>query len=283
MSYLTKGNVSKIIVQVDISNLPANFADMKGNVYKREIWFLSNMERNKLLLRKELQRNPTAFIEFYKKLQKKPDSYRYIHEGGTPAFHSRLDCERLISDFTAFEIPLPIQERGADAVTRFRAWFNQNKELFESNPEAFYGRMVAAFGINEVIKQVRYDNSGVEFRENLNLAELEDVINDLIMQASKFIVNISPLEQTVIKRFGKLTFLAYTKREIANNDTGFSDEQLKEFLKKFADDYKVPITKCLEEYYRVYFNPELKFNGALLEELGFKRCSSCHDSTTIII
>lgn len=283
MSYITRGNVSKIITQINIDSLPVNFADSKGKVYKKEIWFFNNLERNRLLVRKELHRNPSSFIEFYNKIGKRPDTYKYIYEGGTPAFHSTLDCDRLTSNFTAYEVPFQIQEKGPKAVSQFRLWFSQNKELFDKNLEAFYGKMVAAFGIDEPIKPVNYENSGIELKENINLAELEGMINDLLWEASRFIVRSTELEQKVIKRFGKLSYLAYTKREIELNDTDLSDDQLKELLKVFSEKFKKPIIKYLEEYYKVYFNPELKFEGHLLEAIGFKKCSHCHDDQTIIV
>ena len=39
--------------------------------------------------------------------------------------------------------------------------------------------------------------------------------------------------------------------------------------------YKVPIKDLLMHYFRVKFNPNLGFDGHLLDQLGFKPCSNC--------
>ncbi|SDO42156.1 hypothetical protein SAMN04487951_12623 [Vreelandella arcis] len=39
------------------------------------------------------------------------------------------------------------------------------------------------------------------------------------------------------------------------------------------------LKNLLEEYFRIKFNPELKFDGNLLEYLGFIPCKSCSQHT----
>ncbi len=80
----------------------------------------------------------------------------------------------------------------------------------------------------------------------------------------------------MIRRFEKKTFLAYKEEAIRNNDTRYSDDAIKGFLKKYDEHFKKPVTELLIEYYKVQYNPELKFEGYLLEMLGFKACSACH-------
>ena len=83
-------------------------------------------------------------------------------------------------------------------------------------------------------------------------------------------------KKEIIRRFQKYTFLAYSSNDIQNNNTKFSDETIKKFLKQYDIHFKRPIKDLLIEYYRVLYNPDLKFEGNLLEQLGFKPCRNCH-------
>lgn len=279
MPYITKGNVSKIISHIDIKKLPNNFADLKGKVYKEAITFFSLVEQNNLLLRKEFYRNPNSFLQIFKKIEKKEDTYTYTYEGGTPAYHFSLDCPRLNSNFDSYEIPIEIKEKGKDAVILFRKFFAQNKDLLDTNANAFYGKMTAAFALQTLLKPVDYKNTGPELIEITNLPELEATINNLLLDFNNYYWNSTSAKRTMMSRYTKMTFLAYppyNQKIIQNNDTGFSDEEVREFLKHFAETYKVPIIKYLKDFYRVFFNPDLSFEGELLEVLGFKKCSHCH-------
>jgi len=279
MPYITKGNISKIISHVDIKKLPSNFANLKGNVYKQAITFFSLAEQNNLLLRKEFYRNPNSFLEIYQKIEKKEDTYNYTYEGGTPAYHSTLDCTRLNSNFDSYEIPVEIKKKGKDAVISFMKFFAQNRELLDTNPDAFYGKMTAAFALKTLLKPANYKNSGSQLIEITDLAELEATINKLLLDFQDLYWRSTPHKRMMMNRFMRLTFLAfppYSQNIIQNNETGFSDTEVREFLTYFAETYKVPIIKYLKDFYRIYFNPELAFEGELLEILGFKKCSHCY-------
>jgi hypothetical protein len=279
MPYITKGNVTKIISHIDMRKLPGNFGDLKGKVYKQAITFFSLIEQNNLLLRKEFYRNPSSFLEVYQRIEKKEDTYTYTYEGGTPAYHFALDCPRLNSNFDSYEIPVEIKEKGKDAVIQFRKFFAQNKELLDRNPDAFYGKMTAAFALKTLLKPVDYKNSGSELIEITNLLDLEETINRLLLDFQDFYWKSTPEKRMMMNQFTRLTFLAfppYNQKVIQNNETGFSDAEVREFLKHFAETYKVPIIKYLKDFYRIYFNPDLAFEGELLEVLGFKKCSHCH-------
>jgi hypothetical protein len=113
--------------------------------------------------------------------------------------------------------------------------------------------------------------------ENYDLQELEREIDKIISQAGRFFVT-NPDKQSILKRFQKLTFLAYSAKEIYSNDTGLSDPELKEFLMKYDLSFKKPLKRLLLEYYRVKYNPELSFQGKLLEQLNFRLCSSCSET-----
>ncbi|MEH1009436.1 hypothetical protein VDP25_16985 [Winogradskyella sp. ECml5-4] len=270
MAYLTKSNSLRIIASIDFKKI----GNMNGNVYKKPIYFFSYYEKNNLLGLKELLKDPENFIrEYYVPIENK-DKLKYVFEGGKPAYHSNHDCSRLNSNFRNFEIPEEIRERGKPEVERFRKWFKENQYLLEK-PDVFVARIFIAFKIKINPKAIDYDNSGVEVIDNLNLQELESRIDKYISQAGQYFNKADNEKKEIIRKFQKFTFLAYSENDIKNNDTRFSDVAIKKFLKQYDSHFKKPIKELLIEYYRVLHNPDLKFEGNLLEQLGFKPCKSC--------
>lgn len=272
MAYLTKSNSLRIIAKIDFRQI----GNLEGEVYKKPIYFFSNYEINNLLGLRELLKDPEKFIKEYYVPVENADSFRYVYEGSKPAYHSKPNCERLNSNYRNFEIPEEIRNRGAEEVQNFRTWFKKNQYLLEKI-DVFVARLQIAFGVIMDPKSIDYKNSGVEVKENLNLEELEIRINKYISDAGKYFNQADNKKKEIIRRFQKNTYLAYSSKEIESNNTGFSDDVIKKFLKEYDAHFKRPIKDLLLEYYRVLHNPDLKFEGNLLEQLGFRPCGICHN------
>lgn len=270
MAYITKAKSLSIIRRIDDKKM----GNLKGNVFEKPIYLFSNFEENILLAWKELLKDPEKFIKEYYIPIKNIDNLQYVFEGGKPAYHSTPKCIRLKSNFRNFEIPNEIREKGKEEAIKFRNWFKENQYLLEK-PDVFVARLHSAFGVKVNPKAIDYENSGVEEIENLNLEELEKRINKYISEAGQYFNKQNQERKNIIRRFQKYTYLAYSKNVIRNNDTRFSDKAIKKYLKQYDEHFKQPLKKLLIEYYRVLYNPELKFEGHLLEQLGFKRCSNC--------
>jgi hypothetical protein len=273
MAFLTKSNSLKIISRIDFRQI----GNLQGQVYKNPIYCFSQWEENNLLGLKGLLKDPEKFINEYYKPISVVDNLRYVYEGSRPAYHSKPDCDRLNSNFKNFEIPEEIRERGRTEVIIFRKWFKENAYLLEK-PEVFVMRLQAAFGVLINPKAIDYENSGIEEKANLDLKQLEERIDQFISLAGRYYNESQPDKKEILRRFQKYTFLAYSRKEIYNNDTGLNDDELKEFLRQYDKSFKMPIKDLLIEYYRVQHNPELKFEGSLLEQLGFRPCSACHET-----
>jgi len=273
MAIITKSNFNKILKKVDLAQMSR--IDMP--IYKKHIYFFNEKEVGLLKGYRELIKDPENFIvEFYKPL-KIVDTFKYVIPESEPAYHRRHACKLLNSDFINYEIPMAIRERGVDEVIRFRNWFVKNEHLLLVDIQKFIFRLQASFHYVGEIKPeaIDYSNSGTEEIDNLNLNELEREIDNVLREAGRY-YRENPGMQNIIRRFQKFTFLAYISGNIEINDTHLSDIQLKEFLKYYDKNFKVPVKKYLMEYYRIKFNPELDFNGHLLERLGFHMCSECH-------
>lgn len=290
MAYITKSNSKRILRKINLNAI----SDIEGEVYKKPIYFLSKWETKYLLLMQSLLKEPEKFaIEVYQPVVNM-DTFKYVFESEQPpSYHSNKNCERLTSRFKNFEIPFEIKVRVRERAQKegkteneiieleiqqvevFRSWFKENFILFNEDTEEFLKKLDVRWNIQRKISEIERDNSGVETIDNLNLAELEVEIDKIISEAGRYFVNNND-KQYIIRRFQKLTFLAYKKGNIDINDTELSDDELKAFLLEYDMKFKKPIKELLIQYYRVKYNPQLSFEGQLLDRLNFKSCSVCN-------
>lgn len=270
MAHITLANTNKIIFQSDTKEL-----DIQGEVYHIPIYFFSKYEKNSLFAIQELLKDPEKyFTEIYKPYES-VDTYSYVYEGQQPAYHKFSSCPRLQSDYQNFEIPSDIKERGPKVVQEFRDWFEGVKHLLGDKPDIFAARLKARWGIVTNPKAINRDNSGTTAIENLTIKELESEINSLIREAGRF-YHENDKNKEILKRFSKLAGYLASKKDIYNNDTNYSDEEVKELLRFYDNEYKRPLKKNLIEYYRLKLNPEIEMEGYFLERLGFNPCGHCH-------
>ncbi len=270
MAYITLANAEKIVFNVNIKSL-----DLTGNIYKQPIYFFSKYEENCLLAIKEFLKNPEFFFnEIYVPVALK-DTCSFVYEGNEPAYHNKNNCPLLLSDYLNYEIPEAIKEQGFEAVKIFRRWFKENEYLLDK-PDVFVMRLELAWGIRTHPNSIKKENSGSIEKENYNLAELEKTIDSLIKKAGKYYYACTK-NTTILKRFSKYTHIAYINDHIKNNYTGYKDEEIKSFLKDYYEQFKKPLKSLLIEYFRLKLNPELKFEGYLLEQLNFKPCRMCNE------
>jgi hypothetical protein len=275
MAYITIANAQQIIYKTEIKSL-----ELDGSVYKRKIFFFSKFERNSLLAIQELLKDPEKFFtEIYKPVVVK-DTHKFVYEGKPPAYHQAKDCPRMSANYENFEIPEGIREKGFDEVINFRKWFEENKHLLEK-PDVFVIRLELRWGIVTNPKAIKRDNSGWTEVENYELEELEKKIDQLLREAGRYYYESSK-NSTILRKFNKYTFLAYRDEPIENNDTGYPDDVVKTLLKEYNDKFKKPLKRLLIEYYRLTLNPDLKLEGNLLDQLGFKPCGQCYGEYNVI-
>lgn len=269
MPFITLSNTNKIVFNTDIQSL-----DLQGEIYKIPIYFFSKYEENALLSIQELLKDPERYFKEIYKPYKPVDTYSYVYEGQKPAYHKFSCCPRLKSDYQNFEVPQEIKDKGHDAVQEFRQWFETVKHLLYK-PDIFVERLRIRYGIVTNPKAINRENSGSTLAENLTIGELEDIIDTLIREAGRFYYK-DKKNTTILKRFSKFTHIANKVDNIYNNDTGYSDEEVKELLRVYDAEFKRPLKHHLIEYYRLKLNPEIKMEGLFLEQLGFVRCGHCY-------
>ena len=92
--------------------------------------------------------------------------------------------------------------------------------------------------------------------------ELEKQIDKLIFRSEEY-RNKDPETKEIIEKYG------YGTHRRKESQTKGSP------LYEWHHTYKSGLKELLQEYFRVKFNPNLSFDGKLLEELGFKPCTHC--------
>ena len=279
MVYLTKSNANRLVGNADLTAM-----GLTGVIYRRPIYFFNKLEYDKLLAYYTLYSNPTVFVKRYVKAVNE-DSLQFIWEASTPAYHKDNTCEKLNSDFRNVKIPEQIKKAGLEAVNEFRQWFKEPdvSALFNRDPEAFVARMHLKFlkYLPSKPETVRYDNSGHEAVENLDLADLERKIDNLLDGLSQFISSSNSVTRKAIVRYDKYSYCATKESSFPEAlpspevELGISEDKLRSFLKGYEAKFKTPIANLLKHYYRVKFNPDLLFEGALLDQLKLRKCNAC--------
>lgn len=263
MAYITTANAKRILKVTNYKKYV-----FEGDVYTKPINFLDKNEKKELLAIRELFSNPELFFNsYYKPLKKKRNNSNLVFADKPPAYHQKNDCERLLSDYENFQIPAAIVEQGPDTVKKFRIWFNTN---YNSNlsPDVFENIMALEWGSKIKLNAINVNNSGVSQFDDLRLVDLEKEIERLIDDSEQMI-----RKSLILRKFKNCLFLLKNNNVITYNNTGFSDEQVREELSSYSMKINKPIKSLLIEYYRKSLDSD--FDVKILEQIGFKQCKKC--------
>jgi hypothetical protein len=265
--YITNGNLRAIIA-------PFN---LKGRSYGKRDFFIDIKDFDISLLQKILSTPELALLEAYKEVLAdleeslaiyekiiKRDTHKYVYEGIAPAYHISHECERLKSDFVNYEIP-KIIEGNFDEITKFRQVFRDNvKTIKDGKADLARLRINIAMGwdINyPSISDVDFKNSDSEIFINDDLSDIEHQISKIMFDADVFRNSDPEISHTI----DKLGYGTHKRKESSDPDHP---------LYRWHN-YKTELKHLIQTYFRVKLNPNLKFEGRILEELGFRPCSFC--------
>lgn len=259
MSFITQANANAIRKKIDlvkVGNIPTD------DIYSADLSILSENERRWLAAAKFFYEDLDLFINYAYSENKVIDTKTMVREGSPPAFHLDRYCENLRSNYKNFYIPPEIQGKGDIEIARFRKWFSDNQNLLEENRERFLTRMELAFKLKNPppLKSIEALNSGVVVEQNFDLQTIESNIEKLL-EKGKILKN-SKEKSKIIFQFGNKSF--------EKTDNPEFDIVIKEWHA-----LKSELKTKLLQYFRVKFNPNLDFDGYLLQRLGFRQCSAC--------
>jgi hypothetical protein len=275
MAYITAHNLQKIVRRNNLKDI-----SLSGEIYKNKIYLFSKYEEASLLAIKELMKNPEKYLKDVYNPINVVDSKKYIYKEHQPAYHQKKECERLNSDFTNFALPIEIIQKGDIEIERFRNWFLINRNLLQTKPDLFVAKLQLMFGIIYSPKSVRYENSGFDDFKNYTIQEIENKIDSLLKEAGRYYY-ASEKNTIILKAYQKVSGRAFIENEYEFNITGYSSQEIRDFLKEYHNKFKHPIKSLLVEYYRIKLNPELQFTESLLDALGFRKCSNCYEHRAI--
>lgn len=269
--FITTANARNIVKEIS----PARLRSLNGPLYKRAIYVFGSTDKLRLLAIREFFNNPELFIKNYYVQQEVADTYRYVFPEKPPAYHSRIECDMLNSDFNNYVVPDFIQSQGRAAVMSYRVWFMANMYLIEDRWDYFQLRFKSEYGVWIQPEEVLRPNSGFTQMHNLDLKALEGRIDDLLNQAA-ILYRANAFNQEVICRWGKCAWLGrITEKPLRDNRNNLDEKAVRKFLANYDADVVQPLKRYLIEYYKVSANPDLSFSGRLLDQLGFHPCRRC--------
>lgn len=271
MAYITLHNLRKISRAIIKDE-----SFQAESIYKREIYFFNQFEKKQLSSLKSLIKNPTELISsFYTPLEGHVDKKEFVFEnnGQTNAYHSDKNCRLLNNPYENVRIPKGLKKAGI-TVEEFRDWFENNMMNHFQNRK--YDVIVEAvwykFNVRVSVQDfVVYENSDNTYVNNYRIEDLEKEIDKRIKDAGRYFYD----HKDILKTYSLRTFLAYKEEEIKDNNTGMSDQELKDFLKDYDKRFKEPVKSLLIEWYKIKFNPKMEIKASLLETLNFKPCPCC--------
>jgi len=266
--FITCANLKAIVRKSNLDLRP------DGEVWKRKIYFFNQYEERALISIQHLLADPEKYFSEVYVPYEPQDTFRFVIPETRPAYHYSCECPRLRSDFENYKIPAEIRERGRDEVQRFRQWFLTNSRLMTGNQQLFAFRLRNEFQLSEVPEYVKYENSGYEEHENISVEALEARIDARIKEAGRYYYACE--KNTVILRvYSKHAYRGFLEETLPFEIPGYSEAEIKEFLREYENRFKRPLQRDLIEYYRLELNPDIAMSGPILDAIGFKPCVSC--------
>lgn len=311
--YITKSTAKRIIKSIDLDKVDSDKALYRDIAEKFHTTLLRLLgaqkieERLKTMFgkygRKELlawrlfmEDSATFINEKYVFLKSRVDTYTSVNEcDNTPAYHYDCNCQFLKSDFKDYEIPdqirfLHIDSKISDGqlsaeelaimkknVESYRNWWKaEGQVLYMRDKGAFLARVNLRFQPLSPIRDIRefeIENSGVEEIETAPILEILEKVDKLV-DASESFKRESEKNKIIVSRYA-----AWSKAlSIQNNETEYSDEEVRLVLREYEQRYKEPLRRTLRELYRRINNPDLETDVELAHQLGLKYCRSCLES-----
>lgn len=262
---------------------------IKKDIYKYQIFIFSKVEEKKIL----------SIIQFFESIHRKiyefikrdviEDKYEFVHEVARyPKYHADKSCEALVSNFKDYPIPVEIRlEAGSDVLNKdkieeYRNWFKklEIQDLLTNNPDAFLIELTSRYTLKNTPKLFEIRNMGIQSISNLSLNELEKKIDGLIAESDIYCQrSLKNAKILVGEWFTNKTYWAtnpnYIEKQIKGNNTGYTDDEVREVLSDYYNKIKKPIIDALYDYWIIKYNEGLDFEENILEQLGFKPCKLC--------
>jgi hypothetical protein len=249
------------------------------NFYEKKLLdFFSKPELKKLtaikLILDSIENQPlrAKIIEVHKNAKERIEKNkttkdsRWIYFGSKPAYHGNKDCIHLHSKYENYEIPVGIPD---DRIEEYRAFFldPKNNSDYMNHRDRFFSNVGIKFHVRiENLNEVHIDNSG---QESINMVDTDSnqILEEIHQTVRK--MNEYKNESTHIAKIVSNTGFN-TKAALKNSL--FSDD--KPIITRW-DEYKSKLRDLMTQGLISTIAPDYKFDHKFLEDLGFRKCSTC--------
>lgn len=173
----------------------------------------------------------------------------YVFKTPPPAYHKNIECEFLKRNFKNLEIPVEIQESDRLTQQRFIEFADQNKALFNEDPEMFKTFATTRFLLKNAFNDINYQNSNSSNLKNSLLSLIKLAIEEALQDQQIY----------------KVKFAPYFKGKRNNNPA----------VAKWFRVHKEPLYKKIEEELILFSKNNIVLNEGFLKGLGLRACSAC--------
>jgi hypothetical protein len=280
MAYITVSNANQLVSAIKTKEI--ELMRLTGSLYKKPIYCFSKNEELRLKALRHLFSDPDLFLKghFNKKITRAgSDKCILGKQSSQPAYHRNIECELLNADFINFSSTDEIEEFASDAPIANdileillrayqRAVQNGSCDLADRHRKQIFER----FDLDVKDIEKHYHNSGYVDLTTSACRDLEREIDQLIDLMSRY-CSISAKHKAILRKYQKRTYLVHKTGPIDDNNTGYSDDDVRNVLSVFEQEFRRPLKKKLKAYYMLKNSPA--FDEDLLDKLGFKPCSGC--------
>ena len=280
--FITQSTFNTIVDNLDIDKIPKEL--LGATIFdKAKIDYLYSNQLRTILGYKYLSENPDRLSIYRKNTNEQPPKNYFLVRTSNPKFHLFPDCESITHRFENMIIPKDIREKGDDIIDEFRDYlFNEfgkfSSKRYNELKEIIVATINTKFNVNISANEIAIldeENTGFKKARDFSLEELEANV----LKFSEEYIKLCVTYPDIFPKFTLKAFISLKPDDIkfipmAYYKTNRKDEFCK-ILKDFYDNVQMPTFEFLKQYYMVYFNPELKFKGRLLEQLGLKQCLKC--------
>ncbi len=271
MAYITIKDFLNVIKGI---NLEATDS-LEGDVYEKDIFFLSKEEKKYLLAIRALL-NGSDNIDI-KPVEVTKD-YHFVFKGHKPEYHKNQDCRNLQRGEMDFLIPDKIIKQGEEKVAEYKEWFSKNHSQQNDNNLSFLIQAKEKFGLTSFPVEIHPKTSVTD--KNLDSVSLKRKLDAAVKKAEDYFHKCSPEQQEILKKYLSHTYTAYREGRLTFGDFVIKKPQVIGLLKSFEKNYKRPVKRLLLDYY-LYKQQAANvcdLNQSLLDKIGFDACGSCHQN-----
>lgn len=272
--YITNNSLNQVLYRLDKNEFSY---DPDKYQLDRFAKILTKPEQKYLAFYAEMIEHPENLLiiqERYIQNEKK-DHFAFIHESKYWTYHSEKDCDRLISDFENYELPVEIKGK-PEEVKIFRDFYKAHSNEYDLDTDIGWERFLVQIGaklgkqFKNPPKKIEFSNSGVIDFENLSLGDTELSINELLAKMEAYRNSSEEIAKEInAKGFGS----GRAKKTSDGKENHYKD--IPEHPLYYWDKHKKQLKSLIRNYFRIKNNPDLNFDKEILDQLKFKPCSAC--------